>query len=96
MEKQNIVEDRKTSIVHAFTCIPEIKVVVYISILNILNSTVKSIIKSYRYYGNYMIGYNNKRPTGLNGHLSIRDFTLNSCQKSAYLHLDRSAPLLLI
>ena len=58
MEKQNIVEDRKTSIVHAFTCIPEIKVVVGISILNILNSTVKSIIKSYRYYGNYMIGYN--------------------------------------
>ena len=29
----------------------------------------------------------NKRPTGLNGHLSIRDFTLNSCQKGAYLHL---------
>ena len=29
----------------------------------------------------------NKRPTGLNGHLSIRDFTLNSCQKGAYLYL---------
>ena len=29
----------------------------------------------------------NKRPTGLNGHLSIRDFTLYSCQKGAYLHL---------
>ena len=29
----------------------------------------------------------NKRPTGLNGHLSIRDFTLNSYQKCAYLHL---------
>ena len=24
----------------------------------------------------------NKRPTGLNGHLSIRDFTLTSCQKA--------------
>ena len=30
----------------------------------------------------------NKRPTGLNGHLSIRDFTLNSCQKGAYLHIN--------
>ena len=31
---------------------------------------------------------NNKRPTGLNGHLSIKDFTLNSCQKGAYLHIN--------
>ena len=30
----------------------------------------------------------NKRPTGLNGHLSIRDFTLNYCQKGAYLHIN--------
>ena len=26
----------------------------------------------------------NKRPTGLNSHLSIRDFTLTSCQKGSY------------
>ena len=25
----------------------------------------------------------NKRPTGLNGHLSIRDFTLTSCQRGS-------------
>ena len=31
-----------------------------------------------------------KRPTGLNGHLSIRDFTLTSCQRSSYLHINRS------
>ena len=31
----------------------------------------------------------NKRPKGLNGHLSIRDFTLSSCQKGAYLHINR-------
>ena len=30
----------------------------------------------------------NKRPTGLNGHLSIRDFTLTSFQKGAYLHIN--------
>ena len=29
----------------------------------------------------------NKRPTGLNGHLSIRDFTLASCQKGSYLYI---------
>ena len=29
-----------------------------------------------------------KRPTCLNGHLSIRDFTLTSCQKGAYLHIN--------
>ena len=29
-----------------------------------------------------------KRPTGLNGHLSIRDFTLTSCQKGAYLYIN--------
>ena len=28
----------------------------------------------------------NKRPTGLNGHLSIRDFTLTSCQRGSYLY----------
>ena len=28
----------------------------------------------------------NKRLTGLNGHLSIRDLTLTSCQQGAYLH----------
>ena len=33
-------------------------------------------------------------PTGLNGHLSIKDFTLNSCQKGAYLHINR--PIILI
>ena len=37
---------------------------------------------------------NNKRPTGLNGHLSIRDFTLNSCQKGAYLHIN--SPIIII
>ena len=31
---------------------------------------------------------NNKRPTGLNGHLSIRDFTLTSCQKGSYLYIN--------
>ena len=36
----------------------------------------------------------NKRPTGLNGHLSIRDFTLNSCQKGAYLHINN--PIIII
>ena len=30
----------------------------------------------------------NKRPTGLNGHLSIRDFTLTSCQKGSYLYIN--------
>ena len=30
----------------------------------------------------------NKRPTGLNGHLSIRDSTLTSCQKGTYLHIN--------
>ena len=30
----------------------------------------------------------NKRPTGLNGHLSIRDFTLTFCQKGSYLHIN--------
>ena len=29
----------------------------------------------------------NKRPTGLHGHLSIRDFTLTSCQKGSYLYI---------
>ena len=36
----------------------------------------------------------NKRTTGLNGHLSIRDFTLNSCQKGAYLHIN--SPIIII
>ena len=31
---------------------------------------------------------NNKRPTGLNSHLSIRDFTLTSCQKGSYLYIN--------
>ena len=30
----------------------------------------------------------NKRPIGLNGHLHIRDFTLTSCQKGSYLHIN--------
>ena len=30
----------------------------------------------------------NKRPTCLNGHLSIRDFTLTSCQKGSYLYIN--------
>ena len=41
-----------------------------------------------------MIKLSNKRPTGLNGHLSIRDFTLNSFQKSAYLHIN--SPIIII
>ena len=36
----------------------------------------------------------NKRPTGFNGHQSIRDFTLNSCQKGAYLHIN--SPIIII
>ena len=32
--------------------------------------------------------YTNKRPMGLNGHLSIRDFTLTSCQKGSYLYIN--------
>ena len=36
----------------------------------------------------------NKRPTGLYGHLSIRDFTLNSCKKGAYLHIN--SPIIII
>ena len=35
-----------------------------------------------------------KGPTGRNGHLSIRDFTLNSCQKGAYLHIN--SPIIII
>ena len=31
-----------------------------------------------------------KRPNGLNGHLSIRDSTLTSCQKGSYLHINRT------
>ena len=30
----------------------------------------------------------NKRPMGLNGRLSIRDFTLTSCQKDSYLYIN--------
>ena len=30
----------------------------------------------------------NKRPTGPNGHLSIRDSTPTSCQKGSYLHIN--------
>ena len=30
----------------------------------------------------------NKRPSGLNGHLSIRDFTLTSCQRCSYLYIN--------
>ena len=30
----------------------------------------------------------NKRPTGLNGHLSIRDYTLTSCQKDSCLYIN--------
>ena len=30
----------------------------------------------------------NKRPTGLNGHLSIKDFTPTSCQKGSYLYIN--------
>ena len=30
----------------------------------------------------------NKRPTGLNGHMSIRDFTLTACQKGSYLYIN--------
>ena len=36
----------------------------------------------------------NKRPPGLNGHQSIRDFTLNFCQKGAYLHI--YSPIIII
>ena len=36
----------------------------------------------------------NKRPTGLNGHLSIRDCTPNSFQKGAYLHIN--SPVIII
>ena len=44
----------------------------------------------------YLNSYNyiNKRPNSLNGHLSIRDFTLNSCQKGAYLHIN--SPIVII
>ena len=37
---------------------------------------------------NWPIGSQDKRPTGLNGHLSIRDFTLTSCQKGSYLYIN--------
>ena len=30
----------------------------------------------------------NEKPICLNGHLSIRDFTLTSCQKSSYLYIN--------
>ena len=32
--------------------------------------------------------FSNKRPTGLNGHLSIRDLTLTSCQKGSNLYIN--------
>ena len=35
-------------------------------------------------------GVINKRPTGRNGHLSIKDFTLTSCQKGLYLYVKRA------
>ena len=35
-----------------------------------------------------MAAHLNKRPTGLNGHLSIRDFTLTSCRKGSYLYIN--------
>ena len=31
----------------------------------------------------------NKRPMVLNGHLSIRNSTLTSCQKDSYFHINR-------
>ena len=34
----------------------------------------------------YKLKRKNKRPTGFNGHLSKRDFTLTFCQKGSYLH----------
>ena len=52
------------------------------------------IITQYKYQSLFKRMYlfvsiwHNKRPTGLNGHLSIRDFTLTSCQKSLYLHIN--------
>ena len=34
------------------------------------------------------ISFLNKRPTGLNGHLSITDFTLTSCWRGSYLYIN--------
>ena len=47
-----------------------------------VNGAMKSDVKS------HLKSYLNKRPTGLNGHLSIRDFTLTSCQKGSYLYIN--------
>ena len=33
-------------------------------------------------------GEEDKRPSGLNGHLSIRDFSLTSCQRGSYLYIN--------
>ena len=35
-----------------------------------------------------------RRPKGINGHLGIRDFTLTSCHKGAYLYIN--SPILII
>ena len=66
-------------------------------VLNWLIDVVSLNLKETILSSNFMLmiqWYLNKRPTGLNGHLSIRDFTLNSCQKGAYLH--SNSPIIII
>ena len=38
--------------------------------------------------------FSNKRPTGLKGHPSFRDFTLTTCQRGTYLHIN--SPIIII
>ena len=58
----------------------------HIGILNI--STLKGFIVSRQNIERHATLKENKRPMGLNNHLSIRDSTLTSCKKGSYLHIN--------
>ena len=51
--------------------------------------THKYSLSSYIFPALNQLNFSSARPTGLNGHLIIRDSTPTSCQKGSYLHNDR-------
>ena len=50
--------------------------------------THKYSLSSYIFPALNQLNFSSARPTGLNGHLIIRDSTPTSCQKGSYLHND--------
>ena len=50
--------------------------------------THKYSLSSYIFPALKQLNFSSARPTGLNGHLIIRDSTPTSCQKGSYLHND--------